>query len=175
MIDRLPHIAITLMVVHGRYRPVDRNLVEVRATQANQLRIGIGEQTTLQQRIIGEVDAGHNVAGVKGHLLGLGKKVVGVAIEGQLADAFDRDEFFRNDFRGIEQIEVELMFVFFLHDLNAELPLRIVAVLDGFPEIAPVKIGVLTGNLLRFIPDDRMHAEERLPVKFHKTRLALRH
>ena len=75
-IDRLPHEAVALVVMHRRNRTVDRNLVKVRTTQPNQLRIGIREQSTLHQRIVGEVDAGHDVADVKGDLFGLGKEVV---------------------------------------------------------------------------------------------------
>ena len=36
----------------------------------------------------------------------------------------DRNQFFGDKFRRVEQIEVELVFVFFLDDLNAELPFR---------------------------------------------------
>ena len=61
--------------------------MEVRTAKANQLRIGIREQASLQQRIIGEIDAGHNVAGVKRDLLRFGEEVVGIAVQGQFADA----------------------------------------------------------------------------------------
>ena len=86
-IDRLAHKAVALVVVNRRDRTVDRNLVKVWSTQTNQLRIGIREQTTLQQRIVGEIDSRHDVAGVKSDLLSFGKEVVGIAIERQLADA----------------------------------------------------------------------------------------
>jgi len=44
----------------------------------------------------------------------------------------------------IEQIEREVVFVFLFNDLNAELPLRIVAILNRFPQVTPVKVRILT-------------------------------
>ncbi len=73
------------MVVGRPQRAVDRQLVEVRPDAA-QLGVDVGEQPALQQRVVGEVDARNDVAGVKGHLLGLGKEVVRVAVQGELAD-----------------------------------------------------------------------------------------
>ena len=45
--------------------------VEVRTAQAEELRIAVREQPTLQERIVREVDAGHDVADVERDLLGL--------------------------------------------------------------------------------------------------------
>src|SRR4029079_16422958 len=83
-----------------------------------------------------------------------------------------RDNFFRDDLRGIEQIEIKALLVLFLHDLNAELPFRIRSGFNGFPKIAAMKVGILAGYLLRLIPGDGMYAEQRLPMKLHETRLA---
>src|SRR6478672_2577391 len=132
-IDCLTHVAVTLGVVNSGYRTIDRNLVRVRSAQTYQLRIGVREQTTLEERIIGDIDAGHDVAGVKRDLLRFGEKVVGIAIKGQFSYTLDRNQFLRDDFRRIKKIKVELMLVFFFDALHAELPFRIVAVLDGFP------------------------------------------
>ena len=96
---------------------------------------------------------GHNMAGMESNLLGLGKKVVRVAVERHLADASHRHQFFGNDLGRIEQIEIELVLVLFLDHLHAQFPFREIAVFDGFPQIAPMKVGILTGDLLRFIPD----------------------
>ena len=77
-------------------------------------------------------------------------------------------------FVAIQQIELEFMLVFFRDDLHAEFPFGIRARFDRFPQIAAVKIRIFAGNLLRFVPHDRMHAEKRFPVKFDETRLCLR-
>jgi hypothetical protein len=44
-IDGLPHEAVALIVVQWRHRPIDRDLVEVGAAEAEELGIGVGEQT----------------------------------------------------------------------------------------------------------------------------------
>ena len=163
------------MIMQRRHRAIDRNLVKVGAAQADQLRIRVREEATLQERVAGEINAWHNVARMKGHLLGLREKVIGVAIEGQLANAPDRDQFFGNDFGGIQQIEIERLLILFLNDLYPEFPFRIIAVLNSFPQIASVKVWVLPGNFLGFIPEDRVDTKDRFPVKFHKMRLPLLH
>lgn len=60
-----PHTmhAITLEVVVRAGRTVNRNLMEIRPTKTTDLCIGIGEQTSLQQRIVGEVQTGNNMTG----------------------------------------------------------------------------------------------------------------
>jgi hypothetical protein len=62
----------------------------------------VGEQTPLQQGIVGEVDSRHHVAGMEGDLLGLREKVIGVAVQRQLADTAHRNEFLRDDLGRIE-------------------------------------------------------------------------
>ena len=171
-IDRLPHVAVALIVVQRRDGTIDRNLVKVWPAQTNQLRVEIRKQTPLKQRIVGEIDSGHNVAGMKSNLLSFGKEVIGIAIESQLADALHRNDLFGNDLGRIEQIEIEIVLVFFFDDLNAKLPFGIVAVLNRFPKIAAMKVGIFTGDLLRFVPDNRVQTEQRLPVKLHEARFA---
>ena len=71
--------AVAEHVVDRCVRPVDRDLVEVRPAQAGELGVDVGEQPGLQQRVVGDVDARHQVADVEGDLLGLGEVVGGVA------------------------------------------------------------------------------------------------
>ena len=52
------------------------------------------------------------------------------------------------------------MFVFLFDDLHAEFPFGKVAIIDGFPQIAAVKIRILAGDLLGLIPDHGMNAEQ---------------
>ena len=165
-------IAVALIIVHRIERPVDRQLGEIRSDPAK-LGVDVGEQSPLQQRIVGEVDAGHDVAGVKGDLLGLGEIVVGIAIERHLADAAHRHEFLGDELGRIEEVKVEFELVLLLDDLQPQLPLRIVAALDRFEQVAAVEIGVLAGDLLRLVPHQRLHALDGLPVKLDEARLAL--
>ena len=66
---------VALGVVHGTHRPVYGDL------QPDELRVGVGEEAALEQRIVREVDAGHEMAGMKRYLLGLGEEVVGVPVQ----------------------------------------------------------------------------------------------
>ena len=50
--DRLAHVAVALVVVHGGEWPVDRDLVEVGAAEPDQLRVRVREQPALQERVV---------------------------------------------------------------------------------------------------------------------------
>ena len=97
----------------------------------------------MQQRVVREIDSRHNMAGVKSDLFSLGKEVVGIAVQRQLADPPHRNDFFRNNLGGIEQVKSKLVLVLLLDDLNAEFPFGKIAVLDRFPEIAAMKVRIL--------------------------------
>ena len=172
-IDRLAMHAIALVVVQRTQRPVDRDLVKVRASEARQLGIGVREQSAGQQRVVAEIDAGHDVAGVKGDLLGLGEVVVDIAVQGHLADPLHRHHFLGNQLGGVQQVEREAVFVFLGHDLHAEFPFREIAIVDRVPQVAAMEVRILSGDLQRFRPDHRMHAEQRLPVELHEARAAI--
>src|SRR5450759_3930074 len=55
------HVSVALLVGERALRCVDRDLVEIGRTQARKLRVVIGEQTALQQWVVREVDAWHNM------------------------------------------------------------------------------------------------------------------
>jgi hypothetical protein len=57
--------AITIVVVNRDHRPVDGQLLEVRAAISVQLCIKIGEDTSLQEGIFGEVDSSYDVTWLK--------------------------------------------------------------------------------------------------------------
>ncbi|MNT57705.1 hypothetical protein D3C72_1950940 [compost metagenome] len=124
---------ITLVVVVRRYRPVDRDLVEVRPTQAADLGIGVREQPALQQRVVGKVDTWHDMAWAERHLFDLGKEIVRVAVEHHLAQRRDGYQFLRDDLGRVQQVEVEFVFVCLRHNLHAQFPFGVVTGFDGFP------------------------------------------
>ena len=74
--DGLAMHAVALVVVHLRDGRVDRDLVEVRAAEPRDLRVDVRMDAAGEQRIVGEVDAGHDVRGAERDLLGLGEEVV---------------------------------------------------------------------------------------------------
>src|SRR5580692_8690383 len=73
--DRLTVQTIALVVVHRHDRRIDGNLVEIRTAQAGDLCVYVRMNATVQQRIITEVDAWHDMRGAKSHLLGLGEEI----------------------------------------------------------------------------------------------------
>ena len=84
-------------------------LREVRAAQPLELRVEIGKVAPLQQRVVGEVDAGDDVLGAERDLLGLGEEVVDAAVEHQPAHAADRDLFFGDELGRVEHVEREVV------------------------------------------------------------------
>jgi len=58
--------AIALIVLYCSQRRIDRDLVEVGAAQSRDLRIDIRMDSTTEQRVIGEVDAGNDVRRTEG-------------------------------------------------------------------------------------------------------------
>ena len=58
--------------------------------------------------------------------------------------------------------------------LDAELPLEEGAGLDAVGQVAAVEVGIHAGGDLRLLPDQRVHAGDRLPVELHQAGLARR-
>ena len=65
---------------------VDGDFMEVRPTQAANLRVGVREEAPLQQRIVAEINARYDMPGMKGRLFVFGKEVVRIAVEDHLAN-----------------------------------------------------------------------------------------
>ena len=93
-----------------------------------------------QQRIVGEVDARHDVRGAERDLLGLGEEVVGVAVQHQPADRHDRHQLLRDDLGRVQHVEGEAFGLLLGEELKPELVSGIGARLDRFPEIAAVEV-----------------------------------
>ena len=118
---------VLLEVGDRALRGVDRQVGEVRAAEPLELGVEVGEVAALQQRIVGEVDAGHDVLRAERHLLGLGEEVVDGPVEHQPADPADRHELLGDDLGGVEDVEVERVGELVVEHLDAELPLGEVA------------------------------------------------
>ena len=166
--DRIAHrhVAVLLEMVERAFRRVDRDVREVRAAEPLQLRVEVGEVAALQQRIVGEVDAGRHVLRHERDLLGLGEEIVGHAVEHQAADRHRRQDFFRNDLGRVENVEVEAVGELLVEELEVQLPFREIAGLDRIPQVAAMEVRIGAVDLDRLVPDDRLHAELRLPDEF---------
>ena len=171
-VDLHPVEAVALMVADRRDGLVDRDFGEIGPTQTVALRVHVGEDAALQERIVRKVDAGHDVGRAEGHLFGFRKEVVGIAVKDHLADDFHRHEGLGDDFGGVEDVETELVLVLFGDDLEAELEFRIVARLNALPQVLAVEIGVASGQFLRLVPDERGGAVDGLPVEAHEAAFA---
>ncbi len=112
-------MAVALVIVDGGHGAVDGNLVKIRSAEPFELRVGVGKKPSLQQRVVGKIQSGNQVTQVESHLLGFGEVVVGVAIEGHFTDRHHGHQFLGNELGRVQQVEIEFVFVFFLHDLNA--------------------------------------------------------
>jgi hypothetical protein len=165
--------AITVVVVDGGVRHVDGELLKVGAAVAVQLGVEIREKAPLQQRVLGKVDAAHDVAGLEHDLLRLGEVVGGVSIQLHQTQLRDGHKLLGNDLGGVQQVEVERQRLVLVDNLDAKLPLGAIARLDGIPEILTVEVGVLARNDLRLLPDKTGLALAGLPVPLDKLRRAV--
>jgi hypothetical protein len=125
-------------LVDGQFLPID--------TKASELSVRVGEVTSLQQRIVGKADTRHNVTCAEGHLLGLRKVLVGVAVKLEFANVSDGEVVFGPELGGIERVKVKVVFLALRDGLNTKLPLGIGASLDGCPEVFAVEVRVLASK-----------------------------
>src|SRR5690606_15933146 len=95
-----------------------------------QLRVEVREIAALQQRIIREVDAGRHVLRHERDLLGLGEEIVRHAVEHQAADGYRLEDFFRDDFGRVEDVELETVREFLIEELKVQFPLGKISSLD---------------------------------------------
>ena len=79
----------------------------------------------MQERVVDEPDAGHQVARVERDLLGLGEVVRRVAVEGQGAHDAHGTQLLRDDLRRVEQVDAfEGLVLGVGHHLHPQLPLQ---------------------------------------------------
>ena len=128
----------------------------------------------LQQRIVGKIDARHHVRGTEGDLFGLGEEVVRIAVEHHPADRRQRHQLFGHDLGRVEHVKGEGSGLLLGEHLQGQLPLGIVARLDGFPQVAPVEVGIGANDPGRLVPHQRMRALQRRPVELDEARLPRR-
>ena len=165
--------AVAQHVVDRGVGAVDRQLAEVRPAEAADLRVQVGEQAALQQRIIGHVDARYEVARVEGDLFGLFEVVAWVLVQRHGADDLDGGELLGDNLRRVEQVNALKHLVRGVReDLHAHVPLGERAGLNGIGEVAAVEVGVHTRGDLRLLPHLGVHAEARLEVELHQRGLA---
>ena len=122
---------VLLEVVKRALGRVDRNMREIRAAQPLELRIEIGKIAALEQRIVAEVDAWHDIVRAKRNLLRLREEIIDASVEHQAPDLSNRHFFFGNDLRRIQYVEGELFGKRFVEQLKTEFPFRVVSRIES--------------------------------------------
>ncbi len=111
---------------------------------------------------------------MKSDLFIFGEEIIRITIQHHFTDALHRNQLFWDQLGRVEQVKIELEFVFFRNELQPQFVFRIIACFNSFPQIAAMKIGITTGKFLRFIPYQRSFARQRFPVKTDKGGFPLR-
>lgn len=110
---------VAVVVVDRHNRPVDGQLLEVRAVVAAELRVEVAEEPALEEGVLAEVDPAHQVSGLEHDLLGLGEEVARICVQAHLAELPQRGDLLGDDLGGVEDVEAEGLRLVLLNDLNA--------------------------------------------------------
>jgi hypothetical protein len=106
-------------------------------------------------------------------LLVLGEEVLDVAVELQRPDLLRREDLLRPDLGVVERVEVQLGVVVVVHHLHEQLPLRVVAALDGVEQVLRRVPQVVGLDRRRVLLGHRGDAARRHEVVLDELRLAL--
>ncbi|KRC28755.1 hypothetical protein ASE28_17435 [Acidovorax sp. Root219] len=158
------HSPVTVVIVERALGCVYRDLVRIH-TQPVTLRVAVTKQTSLQHLVRREPDAGHYVCGRECRLLYLRKVVFRISIQFQHAHINQRVALVWPDFGEVKGIEIALVSMFFCHQLNGELPTRIVTAFDSGDEVALRAFTILSHDILSFLVAEIPDALKALEVK----------
>jgi hypothetical protein len=100
--------AVALQVPHRTTRAIDGQLMEISAAKPADLGVRVGKQTSLQKRVIGEIDARNHVTRMERGLLRFREEVHWVAIKHHPPNDLDGNDFLRNDLGRVQNIESKL-------------------------------------------------------------------
>ena len=167
------HGAVALEGVEGVERRVDGDLLVVDA-EAVAVGVWVREEARLEHRVGRRLDSRDHVAGREGHLLDLGKVVLDVLVERELADAAQGHLALGPDLGQIEHVPAELLGLLWGEHLNVDGPAGELAALDGLEEILGVPVGVLRGHLAGLLVVEGLVALIRLEVDLDVVEGAIR-
>ena len=139
------HVAVTLPGGEGPHGTVDGDLFVV-AAKTVAVGVGVGEETGLQHGIGGGLDTRDHVRWRESRLLDLGEVVLGVLVEGELAETTQGHLGLGPDLGQIEDVPAELLSLLRAQGLNVDGPGGVFAALDGVEQVLGVPVGVLRGQ-----------------------------
>ena len=84
--------------------------------------------------------------GLEHDLLGLGKVVSRIPVQGQLSERSEGYNVLRHDLGWVQKIKAKSKLVFFFHNLSLKHPLWKAALLDTVKQVLSVEIGVHARN-----------------------------
>lgn len=160
------HGTVALERVEGVERPVDGDLGVVDA-QPVAVRVRVGEEPRLQDRVGRGLDAGDQVRRREGDLLHLGKIVVRVAVQRQLAHGPQRHLGLRPHLGQVEDVPPEALGLRGRERLDGDGPAGGLAALDGLEEVLRVPVRVLGGHAPGLLVGEGLAALVRLEVDLH--------
>lgn len=109
-------------------------------SQSSDLRVKIGKVSALKEGIVAEPNARHYMAGTEGDLFDFREEFIHRAIEDELSNRLQRNELFRPDLGGVQNIKIKLMLVLLFDNLNCKRPLRWAAIFNSLIKVLPVEI-----------------------------------
>ena len=122
----------------------------------------------MQQWIIREIDAWHDISGTVGNLFCFSEEIVRPAIKHHAADHLQGHQFFRNQLGRVKMIEREAIRFLLCEKLNGKFPLGEITRRDGIEHIATVEVLISAANIDGIIPNGGLQAELGAPVEFDK-------
>lgn len=105
-------------------------------------------------------------------LFSLGEVVRGVLVQLHDAEFLQRRKLFRDNLGRVQDIKAESEGLVLVDDLDGQFPLGRVAGGDGVEQIGTVRIGILAGEDLGFLPVETGSPLFRLPVPLDELRHA---
>ena len=160
------HGTVTLEGVECVKGRVDWDLLVVDA-ETVAVGIGVGEEAGLEDWVGGGLDAGDEVRGREGDLLNLGEVVLGVLVEGVLAEGAERDVLLGPDLGQVEDVPAELLGLLGRQDLHVDGPAWVFTLLDRLEEVLGVPVWVLAGELAGLFVVEGLAALVGLEVDLH--------
>ena len=82
---------------------------------------------------------------MESRLFVFGKEVIRITIKHHFANTLNGHQFFRDKFSWIKKVEVELKFIFFRNQLEAQFVFREITRFNRFPQLAAVEVRVTSG------------------------------
>lgn len=168
------HGTIALEGVECLERRIDRDLLIVDA-KAVTMSVRVREQSGLQHRIDGRLNAGNQVRGREGELLNLGKIVFGVLVESELAKGPQGHVLLRPNLGQVKNVPSEFLSFLRSENLDIDCPTGKVSLLNSLKEVLSVPVWVLGRHLGGLFAGERLDALIGLEVnlRVHKRSIRL--